>query len=118
MQGMAQAASEPDQPMSNTLTYRKTPCQMQLSAYRSGGVALALVTSRGLPVATASVNPPEALQPGEIAIKDWAENIGMLELLKAAGVVDAPHRHIPSGFVSIPVCRFHLDIAQTYISTP
>jgi hypothetical protein len=52
------------------------------------------------PVATASVNPPLPLRQGEIAIKNWSENEGMLPLLIAEKIVEPPHRHIPSGYVN------------------
>ena len=44
------------------------------------------------------------LRPGEVAIKDWTENEGILEVLIGAGVVAPPHRLIPTGFVQAKVC--------------
>ncbi|MDR6218535.1 hypothetical protein [Deinococcus soli (ex Cha et al. 2016)] len=52
----------------------------------------------------ASVAVDAPLGPGEVAIKDYFENEGVLAALIAAGVVCAPHRTVPSGMVDVPVC--------------
>lgn len=47
----------------------------------------------------------EGLAKDEVAIKNYSENTGVLDLLLNEGVVEAPHRYESSGFVKIPVCR-------------
>jgi len=58
----------------------------------------------GCPYATASVELEQPLLDGEIAIKDYSENEGILDMLVEHGVVDKPHRFANSGFVTIPIC--------------
>jgi hypothetical protein len=41
----------------------------------------------------------------EVATKDHSENEGILTSLISAGLVELPHRFIPSGFVEIPICQ-------------
>lgn len=65
--------------------------------------ALRLTTEDGMPFATASVNPTELLNPGEIGIKSWAENGGMADALMAAGIIGPVLRTLHSGFVDITI---------------
>lgn len=60
----------------------------------------------GEPWATASVNPLLELPEGYVAIKNWSENEGIERDLLDAGIVEGqPVKHIPSGFVTIPVYK-------------
>ena len=78
---------------------------VQWGRYPNGRVAMRWVDGRG-PVATATVNVPEAvLGPGEVCIKDYAENAGVLNLLALTGVVEPTGRRIPLGLVDVPVAR-------------
>jgi hypothetical protein len=78
---------------------------VQWRRYPNGRVALQLVDEEG-PMAVATVNVPEAdLGPDEVCIKDYAENAGVLDLLVLMGVVEPTGRHIPIGFVDVPVAR-------------
>lgn len=52
-----------------------------------------------------TVNPDEKLDANTVCVKDYAEGEGNLKTLLAAGIVKKPNRHIPSGFVELPVCR-------------
>lgn len=57
-----------------------------------------------------SINLQDAPRAGsEVAIKDYSEGEGTLQLLIAHGVVLPPHRFVPSGYVEIPIC--HLTTA-------
>ncbi|MGC8489206.1 MAG: hypothetical protein ACP5QO_13465 [Clostridia bacterium] len=79
--------------------------QVQWERYPNGRVAVQLVDEEG-PVATATVNLPEAdLGSDEVCIKDYAENAGVLDLLVLMGVVAPTGRRIPTGFVDVPVAR-------------
>jgi hypothetical protein len=75
--------------------------------YSAGGrVALELVDEEG-PYARATINPPRGVElaDDEVLIKNYSENEGVLPALIAAGVITAPHRHVPLGYVNGPVCR-------------
>jgi hypothetical protein len=85
------------------IRFKHYACVLELSKYRTGEIAVQLVDEDDFsPVATASVYVP-GLLPGEVAIKDYSENEGMLQTLLDAGVVTPPHRYVRSGYVVIPV---------------
>ena len=79
----------------------------KFACYENGRPAILLVDANDeSPIATASVNLPDInLAEGLIAIKDYAENEGMLNALMDAGIVSPPVAYIPTGFVTVPVCR-------------
>lgn len=105
-----------------TFTWFNTPCAIATERYgATHGLALVIVAAaangdimEGEQLTVATVNPPAPLQPGEIAIKNWSENDGVLEALTTAGIVAAPHRHISSGWVQIPVCRLNEAVLAEY----
>lgn len=45
------------------------------------------------------------LTEGELAIKNYSENEGILDVLTNENIVCKPHRFIPSGFVTLPIVR-------------
>lgn len=57
-----------------------------------------------------SVNPSEVLKNGHVAIKNWSENEGILNVLIREGVVSTPSHFIRSGFVDIPVCELLVEL--------
>ena len=57
-----------------------------------------------------SVNPSEVLKNGHVAIKNWSENEGILNVLIREGVVSTPSHFIKSGFVDIPVCKLLVEL--------
>lgn len=82
--------------------------------HQTGYPALQLVSAEsdpkrdlifGEPIAKATVNPDEPLLPGEVAIKDWSENSGMVEAMMDAGVIHDPHRFVRAGAMFAPVAR-------------
>ena len=78
---------------------------VQWGRYPNGRVAIQLVDEEG-PVATATVNVPEAdLAADEVCIKDYGENAGVLDLLVLMDVVVPTGRRILTGFVDVPVAR-------------
>lgn len=85
--------------------FREFDCTVQKRHYGNGRVALSLVDEEG-PVATATVNLPGAkLDPNQVAIKNYAENEGMLDALVTAGVVKPTGETVRSGFVEVPICE-------------
>ena len=79
-------------------------CRFAARRYGNGNPALSVVDDEGV-ICICSVNPPDTrLRDGLIAVKDWSENEGMVELLKKHDVIAGdPVMLVPSGFVSIGV---------------
>jgi hypothetical protein len=67
--------------------------------YPNGSKALQLVSVSGEPLATATVALDALPEEGNVFIKDWSENEGVLAALQDAGVVGPVIRSIPTGFV-------------------
>lgn len=91
------------------VTFRGWTCRVEKQQYRQGGVdriGLLLKDTRdGEPVAVATVNVPELpLASGEVIVKDYSENEGMLDALVAAGVVSAPSRAVQLRYVTVYIC--------------
>jgi hypothetical protein len=75
-------------------------------SYPDGSVRIQLYdSSDGTPYATATSIIQEILEPGEVAIKDWSENEGMLNFLVENRFVKPPHRYSDQGFVKVPICK-------------
>lgn len=60
--------------------------------------------------AVVSTNPNAELEKGFVAIKNWSENEGILNVLIREGVVSTPSHFIRSGFVDIPVCELLVEL--------
>ena len=73
----------------------------------NGQVRIDLVdTTDGCPYATATVSIQDAFyEQDEVFVKNYSENIGVLDFLIENNIVHKPHRTIGSGYVTIPVCR-------------
>lgn len=65
----------------------------------------------GAPHALTSNFPSLPMDDDEVAVKDYSENEGVLAALREAGLVEAPHRWIPSGYVMFPVVRVRALVA-------
>lgn len=76
------------------------------ATYAAGGIALELFED-GEPYMTASTCIPN-LEDEEIAIKDYSENEGILDILMEQGVITPPHRFQSSGYVIVPICKLQL----------
>lgn len=79
-------------------------CTIRNEEYANGGTCLRLVDEDGEDFLTATSWIP-GLAAGEVAVKNYSENEGILDVLVDAGIVLPPHRHEASGFVRFPVCR-------------
>lgn len=90
-----------------TVIFSDEECVVEIFAYRNKRKAIQLtVKETGEPMATASVNIPEIeMSEDEVAIKDYAENEGVLMALVAANVISAPVRFLTNGIVRIPICK-------------
>lgn len=79
---------------------------LDIREYPNGRTALAAKDMRGLPFAKFSSNLPDhTMEEGEIAIKNYSENEGVLEELVRLEIVSPPHRTIEQGYVEFPVCK-------------
>ena len=99
--------TNPDWP---TVRFLNQDCMLNFDRYRNGRLALSLIfrDEDGFMevMTTASVNLPHApLNEGEMFIKDWSENEGLLQALIDAGVVRRPLRWVTSGYVEVPAVR-------------
>lgn len=72
---------------------------------RPPNLAIVLERENGEGYAVASLNVDEHLDAGEVAIKDYSENEGMLNTLVSAGIVSEPVRWLLCGHVLVPICR-------------
>ena len=90
-----------------TINFKGTECTVVFTNYASNGNnAITLYEKEtGDPFASASTNIDITLPYHNVAIKNWSENEGMLEVLQAAGIVGSPIMQYPSGMVQIPVCK-------------
>lgn len=79
---------------------------VRTETYKDGGIRIQLYDSNdGTPYATATSRIEEKLEQGEVAIKDWSENEGILEFLVQNKIVKEPHRFVESGYVKVPICE-------------
>ncbi len=62
-------------------------------------------SSDGTPYAIATTKIQGVLNEGEVAIKDWSENEGMLNFLVENNFVEKPHRFVEQGYVKVPICK-------------
>lgn len=98
----------------NTKYIRDAKVRIEKHSYPNKNLALALVDAiDDAPLATITVNPPDEkggsvrLSFGEVAIKDWGENEGMVRALIEAGIIEEKIvRVYHSGYVGI--CVYHL----------
>lgn len=81
--------------------------KLNFAKYNNGQTAIRLIDAAdGMPFATATVClEDDLLKEGEIAIKDYSENVGILDTLINAGVIEHPHAFVQSGWVKIPICK-------------
>lgn len=81
-------------------------CVAEKAVYNNGRVALTVVSTKGEPITTATVNLHDSIIPeGYAAIKNYNENEGILEVLIKAGVIASEsHATLQSGHINnIPV---------------
>ena len=90
-----------------TINHKGFELTAQFAKYRNGQVAIKLTdNSDGLPYATATVCvEDDLLKEGEVAIKDYSENEGILNSLIESDIIEPPHAFIQSSFTKIPICK-------------
>ena len=90
------------------IKFKEWDCILKKEMYQDGErIALVLVHEiDGDIVAFATTNLPDVpMDDDEVAIKDYAENEGMLKTLIDAGVISQPTAYFPQGFVDFPICK-------------
>ena len=84
-------------------------CNVELLEYPNGRPAIQLYAEDDGPVATATVNlPHHPLEEGEVLIKDFSENEGMLDCLTNAGIVEPTGETVRVGHAEAHICRLLL----------
>jgi len=98
----------------NTVTFNGWNCKAIITKYADGNAAILLEdASTGEPIATASVNIPEAnVADGFVIVKDYSENEGMLDALTEAGIVSFTGSYINSGFIEAPLCELNPNLVN------
>ena len=79
----------------------------QFAKYANGQTAIKLIDAEdNFPFATATICVEDnLLKEGEVAIKDYSENEGILRSLIESDIVEPPHAFIQSSFTKIPICK-------------
>ena len=92
------------------IQFKKWNCALKWGKYSNGRPALLLVDAvNGEPIAKATVNlPDEPLLPGEVFIKNWHENEGMLKALEKYGIVE-PIGMVDTGRTKAIKCRLLVE---------
>lgn len=75
--------------------------------YGNGRTAIQFLDPEdGCPITIATVNLPDVhMDSDEVGIKHYSENQGILNQMIDQGIISAPIRFEPSGFVDIPICK-------------
>ena len=87
--------------------FKQWECSLAFGEYQNGRTILFLNDNATLEdVLCASVNlPDEAIGSNEIAIKNYSENEGVLDVLIEYKVVSKPKRYVNLTHVSVPICE-------------
>ncbi|WP_047865473.1 hypothetical protein [Rubrobacter aplysinae] len=93
-----------------TVSFGGYTCNAYRDRYPEGGATAIYLTDirDDKPVATATVNVPEAnpqLGIGAVLIKDYSEGEGMMAALEEAGVAADTGKTIPIGFTEAKIAR-------------
>jgi hypothetical protein len=96
-----------------TVQFKKWTCTLDYANYANKRVAIRLMDANpeepGV-VAVATVNVPDRrLKDDEVIIKDYSENMGVLQALVEAGIVKDTGRTVQLGFVHGHICKLLID---------
>ncbi len=79
-------------------------CYPYYGIYFNGNISIRLLDKNdGCPVATATMSPDFKLEEAQVAIKNYGENIGMVDALKEANIITNFVKKIDCGFESLDV---------------
>lgn len=84
---------------------------IKLNKYTNKRTQIQLLDAEdGSPVTTVTVNlPGEQMNEDEAAIKNYAENVGVLSFLRENDLVLEVKRVVRSGYVNIPIVKLNID---------
>lgn len=93
-----------------TIQYKSYECTLEITKYHDPqNIAIVLHSIQG-PVAKATINLEVKLRDGLVAIKDYAENEGMLQTMIDAGVVSEPIETVDlSPWAQAHICRLLVE---------
>lgn len=88
------------------IKFKHWNCILVQGYYSNNRIALQLIDEEDRsPVAKCTVNlPDEPLAEDEVAIKNWSENKGILEVLIDARIISPPHRTVKTGHCVADIC--------------
>lgn len=96
-------------------------CSFTVGTYRYGGgryIHIVQNTCEGQEdIADVTANISTPMPKGCIAVKDYSENTGMLREMQRLGVVTEVLAFCPSGYVSLPVCKYDEEVLNEYCGT-
>ena len=101
-----------EKPVYNKIKHGDYNLELELGIYHNGQVCLRLRDMEDkMPYATATVCVEnDLLQKGEVAIKDYSENEGILNALIEADIVEPPHAFIQADYTKIPICKLIINV--------
>jgi hypothetical protein len=110
--------------MMKTLKFKDWICNLRREQYAKGHTALLLVSAGqklygeeiypGERIASVTINI-DGLKKDEIAVKNYSENEGMLDLMLQLGIVLPAHRTARTGFVEVTIHRINEDVIKEYL---
>lgn len=74
---------------------------IETAPYPNGSTALRIVDNAGRPIATATVVVGAVPDPGNVFIKDWSENTGILAELQRVNVIGPVLRTLRAGYCTV-----------------
>lgn len=88
---------------------------LYFSKYTNQRTAIELIDAEdGIPFARATVNVPDIpLEDGEICVKDYSENEGMLDFLIENKIVESEYRFVRDKFLVVPICKLLVNGKET-----
>lgn len=78
-------------------------CEFVTGYYPNGNLALQVVSENEGPIVTCTVNPGQVVTHDAVAIKNYSENEGMVDILTEMGIIGRELYRIQSEWVEIPV---------------
>lgn len=89
--------------------WKNETLKVKIVKYPNGNNAIFILDEYGIPYAKASVNPDVILESDEVAIKNWSENKGILDVLVNAKIISEPYRVIQCGYEAAHICKLLTD---------
>jgi len=98
------------------ITYQGYKVHVTMGAYANGRPAILLQDYKTFDqLAVGSVNLPDFnIDNDSVAIKNYSENIGMLDFLIDYGVIEEPFMYIEQGWAKFPVCKLKPRYYELY----